>query len=178
MPRNIHKPPKPEPSLDGGAGFGAGGGAADKRNSAIGCNIIRKLRSRRQNRATVIALPQQRNHRAACISGAPVRDDRLKPVADFDSILPQIRSDQQQDAAAILLVADAKLLIKVGGVVLDTLVTDGMDRHNRNLRAGFLFDLGAQRFELCFCARGDYSSKIGDVSGRVDALDVLGANTK
>ena len=166
MPRNIHKPPKPEPSLDGGAGVRRWRGRRCERNSTVGRNITRKLAGRRENRATVIALAQQRNHRAACVSDTPVRDDGLKPVADFDSILPQIRSHQQEDAAAFLLVAHAELLIKIGGVVLDALVTNGMDGHDRNLRARFLFDLGAQRFELRFCARSDYSSKIGDVSRR------------
>ena len=130
------------------------------------------------NGGAVIAGTEKRKHGAACIAGARIVDDRLKAVADFDTILAVVRSEKEEDAFVIFLAADAKLFIEIGGVLIDILPVERADGDDGHLDAGFVLEFRGESFETRGCGGVEDTCEIGDVARRVNSFDVVGARRK
>ena len=73
----------------------------------------------------------------------------------------------------MLFRADTKVLEEIDGVIFDGAVIERADGDNRNLRAGFLLELSAKRFEALTCGGGNYACEIGYVALGNDFGDVV-----
>ena len=65
------------------------------------------------------------------------------------------------------------MFVEIGGVVLDGLVLEVVDGDDGHLRAGFLFELGAEFFQRVFGRGIQRAREIGYVAGGRDLGDVL-----
>src|SRR5438105_2130628 len=98
------------------------------------------------HRVAIIALPEIRHHGAPRVPGARIINDRLEAVANLDAILAVIGRQQQKYTAIVFFAADAKLLEEVDRVILDAFSFQRTYCHDSHLRAGLLFQFGAQCF--------------------------------
>ena len=62
---------------------------------------------------------------------------------------------------------------KIDGVIFQRAAVEGFDGDDGHLRAGFLFEFGAERFEALFGRLRNDSGEIGDVSGGRNFVDVV-----
>lgn len=121
----------------------------------------------------VIILPEKGNHGTACITGTRVIDDRFDAVADFDSIFAVVGCEEKQNAGTFFFGANAKMLEEIDCEIFHRAVVERFDGDNGHLRGGFLFELGAERFEALFGSLRNDSGEIGDVSGGRNFVDVV-----
>jgi len=114
---------------------------------------------------SVIILPEEWNHGAPGIAGSRVVDNRFDAVAGFDSVFAVVGSEEEQNAGTFFFGADAQVFEKIDGVIFHRAVVEGFDGDDGHLRAGFLFEFGAERFEALFGRLRNDSGEIADVSG-------------
>ena len=119
-------------------------------------------------------MAEKRNHGAASIACACVIDDGFKAVADFDPVLAIVGSEQQKHAGVVLLCADAEMLEEIDGVVFNRAIVERTDGDDGELRAGFLLELGAERFKAVASGGRNDAGEVGDVAGGGNFIDVVG----
>ncbi len=122
----------------------------------------------------VIILTKKGNHGAASIAGARVINYRFEAVADFDSIFAIVWSKQQQRSGVVFFRADAEMFEEIDGIVFDRAIIERTDGDDCELRAGFLLQLGAERFQAFASGGRNHPGKIADVTGRRNCVDVVG----
>ena len=145
-----------------------------KRNSAIGRDIFRELPGGGFDAAAVVSLHKEGTHKAACVAGACVGDDRLEAVANFNSIGSLSGGNKQQHAAIFFFAADTELRVEVVAILLDRFAFERADGDNGHLRARFLLDFQAESFKAGFGVCIDDVGEISDVACGVNVLDFLG----
>lgn len=150
-----------------------GRGRSGKRYAAIIGDVFGELPSGGFDAAAVISLAEKWNHSAASITGARVIDNRLEAVADFGPIFALGGRDKQQDAEIFFFAADAELLEEIVAVLFDGFAFERADRDDGHLRAGFLFELGAEIFKAGLGVRADYTGQVGNVAGGMDVFELF-----
>jgi hypothetical protein len=136
-------------------------------------NIFCELPSGDFNRRSVIILSEKGNHSTASIAGASVIDDWFNAVADFYSIFAIVGSDEKQDAGIFFFGASAKVPEEIDGVIFDWTIVERFDGDDGHLRAGFLFELGAECFQVLLGGWRNDSGEIGDVACGRNSVDVV-----
>src|ERR1019366_5933604 len=126
-----------------------------------------------EHRSAVVFPAHVGHHLAPDVSSASVVDDRLQPVANLDPVLTLLGRHQKQNATVLFLRSDTELLVEIGCVVFLAAAVEGIYGHNRNLGAGLLLDLGAQRLQLGLGRGIDDLCEIGDVALRTNIRDLL-----
>ena len=66
------------------------------------------------------------------------------------------------------------MLVEIDGVLFDAVPVERFHGDHGNLGSGLLLDFKGQRFQLGPRARVNYACQVGHISGRLNALDVLG----
>lgn len=102
------------------------------------------------SRLAALLLSQRAQHPQSsrlAIRGAPVGQDRLETVADFDSHGSLVRCDEDQDAIVGALAPEAPFLKQFDGVVFDGRAVEACHGRNGDLDAGFVLDRAHQAFE-------------------------------
>ena len=115
-----------------------------------------------------IVLSEEGNHRTTGVARAGIINDGLDAVADFDAIFAIVGSEEQENAGVLLFCADSEMFEEIDGVIFDGATIERANRNNGELSAGFLFKLGAERFEALAGGSRDDAGKVGDVAGRSD----------
>ena len=138
---------------------------AGKRDTFIIGNVFCKLPRRNFHCRTVIILPEKRNHGAACVSGTRIVDDGFNPIAHFYAVLAIVRSKQQQNAGTLFFRADSQMLKKIDGVIFDWPAVQRFNSDDGELRAAFLLEFGAERFQTLLCILRNDPGQIGDIAG-------------
>ena len=142
--------------------------SSGKRYAAIGGDVFGELPSGNFDSGAVISLAEKGNHGAASVTRARVVDDGLETVADFGPIFAFRWCDQEEDAAIVFFAADAELFEELVAVLLDSFPFERAHRDDGHLRAGFLFELGAEIFEAGLGVRANYTGQVGNVAGGMD----------
>lgn len=144
-----------------------------KSNSAVCRNVVRKVPGGGEDGVAVIVLAKKRHHRATCVSGPGVIDDGFEAIAHLDAIFMFVGGEQEKYAAIVLFAADAKLFVKIDGILLDAFAFERVHGHDGHLRAGFLLEFGAEIFEANLRGGFDHASEVGDITRRTNVFDFL-----
>ena len=99
--------------------------------------MIRNLPERR----AVLVLPQKRQHLAAEPAHFTIGQNRFEPITDFCPVFPIIHREQHHNAAIFALGTHAPLFEQAISEIRRRIPFEGMNRHHRQLRIGFLIKL-------------------------------------
>src|SRR5579863_6613831 len=146
---------------------------AGERDAFVVGNIFCELPRGDFDGRAVIVLPEKGNHGAAGIACTRVINYWFQAVADFDAVLAIVGSEQQEHAGVVLFCAYAEMFEEIDGVVFDGAIVERADGDDGELRAGFLLEFGAKRFQAVASRRGNDSGEIGDVAGGRDFVDIV-----
>src|SRR6185369_1904190 len=136
-------------------------------------NICYALRQQQQCR-TILAPLQQGHNFASKTADFTIRQDRLQPIAHFNTTLAIVYGKQDQDTAIAGFGTDAPGFIKIRSVALDVSAIERMNRNDGNLRVGLLVNLLRDAADSFRRRSVKYSSEVIDISCGLKLADWLG----
>lgn len=137
------------------------------------CDIFCELPRGNFNGGAVIVSTKERYHGAASVARASVIDDGLESVANFNAVFAIVGSEKKQGTGVVFFCANAKMFEEINSVIFDGAIVKRSNGDDGELRAGFLFELPAERFNALLGVLRDNAGEIGDVADGRNVVDVV-----
>ena len=125
--------------------------------------LLCEIYIRSENSGGVVFLSELVLHRVEHAARIAVRDLSLKAVADLDAELAVLLGDEQENAVALLRVADAPAAEEFVCVRFDVRAVQGVNGHDDELRFRFFAQLRADLPDPFGISRTDHARRIDDV---------------
>src|SRR5579863_2593941 len=140
---------------------------AGELNTCIPRNHVGNPRDHERHRTAIVALSQEWNGLTADAAGLAVRQNRLQPVANLDSVPVVLSRDQNQHTAIGGFAADPPFLIQIDGIALDIGAIQGLNCNYGNLCVCLLIDLTTDVIDLSNGGLVENMREIVDVARRL-----------
>lgn len=144
-------------------------------HAAISGDHFRNFSGKVKQATVVISRSKSGRHLAAKAADFAIGQNGFESVTHFSPILVVVRGQQNQDAAIIVLVANAPLFEKIIREIRRLQTFKRFDGHHGNLGVSFLIDFRAERRNLRRSLRVKYAGKVINVTLRIEVFDFFRA---